>query len=599
MDKMITKDKAYDIKNIRIKREKQEYKRTFFCDHNEWKPYDYSRYYKSNLNEKDFQLIYFYFGKKKDDFFYIQRGKDASKIFPQLIKDLNNEFFNTDTYMLNATEKLSGDYKSKNKTIRKTFVKETIGDLYDKDGNLVYDNYVLESITEEHQSKVKEYYESTTKKDILYVPGFVVDIDNHNYDATDKELERLAEQLVFFLAEDYNLAPHFITNTTRGLQVFFSFNKFNPNVKKVADLAKDLYGYIKLAVNNILEEVQKYTPSEKKFLVDNALSPFRQVVRLPGTINYKTGLTCHTIYADTSLRRYSMGETIGALKYALGYRSSGREYIKFTPKEKRKAKRNNINSILKKRINDDKLLLNHRGVGSRNACYCNMSISMISLGYTEAQMRDELLSTDNNVNYFKNSNEVDNFIRHIKDYYDNHKINGVFKLSNKKIENEWYAITDEEYQLLDFETYGISKNRELHWERRRINKSNEIKNIIIEYAKQTINNSVNISKIAKMFKKSRTTIYKYIKKFKEEILHLVKDLLKTKKETSEESSNNSPLGFSNCPRQIENLNSKFLNTFLDNRLTRKLKKKILEIKDVFRYTKPPDVMSDIQNAYNF
>ena len=121
-----------------------------------------------------------------------------------------------------------------------------------------------------------------------------------------------------------------------------------------------------------------------------------------------------------------MWETIGSLKYALGYKPSGREYIKLPPKEKRMAKRNNINSILQKRINDDKLLLNHRGVGSRNACYCNMSISMISLGYTESQMREELLNTDINVNYFKNSNEVDNFIRHIKDYYDNHSVNGIF-----------------------------------------------------------------------------------------------------------------------------------------------------------------------------
>lgn len=257
MNKMITKTNTYDIKNVKIRRRKQEYKRTFFCNHSDWKPYDYSRYYKANLSEKDFQLIYFYFGKKKDDLFYIQRGKDASKIFPQLIKDLNNEFFNTDTYMLNATEKLSGNYRARNKTIRETYIKETLGDLYDKDGNLAYDDYVLDSEVEEHQTKIKESYESTTKKDILYVPGFVVDIDNHNYDVTDKELERLAKQLVFFLTEDYNLAPHFITNTTRGLQVFFSFNKFNPNIKNISDLAKDLYKYIKLAVSNILEEIQK------------------------------------------------------------------------------------------------------------------------------------------------------------------------------------------------------------------------------------------------------------------------------------------------------------------------------------------------------
>ena len=96
-----------------------------------------------------------------------------------------------------------------------------------------------------------------------------------------------------------------------------------------------------------------------------------------------------------------------------------------------------------------------------------------------------------------------------------------------------------------------------------------IKGIIYDYAKMKIKKEVNIAKLAREYKKSRTTIYTYLKKFSVEVLSIMKDLL---------------LDLT-APLLIDNLNIKFLNTYLDSRYK-------TNNKPPFLFNPPPELIKE-------
>ena len=581
-----------------------------YHDASEWEPWDRSRYYRSNLSENDYKFLAYYLGIKKDDKIIIQKGKDATRTEKVNLRDLPN--------------------------ISSNRLKVTTGDYFNENTGDFYEDFVFSEEVVTLDSKINRKFLDTTQNNIKFVPGLVIDLDNHDSGIDNERASMLASQLDFFLTEDYNLKPHYINFTGRGLQVFFAVNEYDPSNDVVFELAKDTYKLIQDAIQEILDLIQKGLPTNEKVWIDKGLSLKRQFIRLPGFINWNSGYVAQNIVCNHAMTRYNLGDMIYQLKHNLGIKPTGKKWVNFSSnKSKNFDKEKAIRSykqkekLLENRIHDDILLLKHRGNGSRHNAYTNMTISLMSMYKTDKEVSEYLSSVDKDIGYFKTSHQLSNFVDNMREYFNSRQVNGIYKLTNKTIEDTHYGITDEEFLILPFETYGKAKNVELHWEKRRVNKLRMQTQLIKSYVEQLITNTRNISKLSRDFGiASRTTVYSYINKFEDTInellLNVFMESIKNNKEfqviNNEEakerltqaliSKGNESYVVTNKAIElpyddiimngwidnespsIYNLNIEFLNTYCDSRIKNRLNEK-------FKYHKPPKLSNIIDKIKDF
>lgn len=499
--------------------------------------------FKVSLREKDLIFLTYYFGKKSGESVIMMRGTDATKVESVTINQACHYSTTCNTYLLNASKLVDDNKMKDSQRVKKGTTKKIVtATLWDEDGELAYEDAFLGVEEKDYSFNVSKKYLDTTGSNISRVPGIIIDIDAHGYGLPEKDFVELANSLDFYLKDEYNIPVHFINFTGRGLQLFFSVNEFNPNNKVMYALASDCNKYLKKIVREIITFLSTEDNYYKYLIVDDSISPKRQMFRMPGTVNFTSGKVAHCLVENHKIKRHIMSSLVENCKSALGIKSTGKEWIDYKKEAKSKHGKvthykGNAKMLLERRIHDDILLLEHRGEGSRNDCYCNMVISMISLKMTDNEIINKLLTIDEQFHKFRSTHDVEKFVAGVEKLYNSRAVNGVYKLTNRKIEDEWYGITAEEYNSLEFLTYGLSSQKELKLERRRKAKMEKIDAILNYYVEQVKSNCVNISKIAREFSISRTTVYTYINDYSHIINSLLTDVKEVTKDVIKEIKN--------------------------------------------------------------
>lgn len=327
----------------------------------------------------------------------------------------------------------------------------------------------------------------------------MIDIDSHRFPLSEEKAEIIKDILVLRLSEDYktNIVPDEILYTTRGFQLFYNVNEYDPSKRRIHSLAKDFRSMLIEEIEILINDFNKFfkdTGVRMELEIDKSTSTKRQLFRCPGFINTKSGEEAHFIFHQEREKRIVMSEHIKELKDELGIKPTGRKFVKF----KKNRKFNNINNLHDNRITDTISHLNRYKEGVRHKCYTNLITIMLNMGLDEGSIVKELSRIDKecNTNYYSDESKILDDIKVVRDYWLR-KTGGVIKVSNSAMV-DYLGISDED--LVDYEWLTFSKSSKPKKEGKDL--FSEIKEVY---------KNLSVSEIARVVGCSRTTVYKYIR----------------------------------------------------------------------------------------
>lgn len=529
-------------------------------------------HYRVNLEGDNYKMLSHVLGIKRGQYIIVQKGDNATTAKPVLIEELHKVYHNGNMRILNASELHTYEKTKVSNREKGNKLTKTAGHAFIQNEDGTYSTEAEFSLIEMRSDSKREVVEylDTTKKNIKRIPAFVIDIDNHSdIELMPVEYKRVADALVYFLLEDAGILCHAINYTGRGLQVFFSVNAYDPNHKKIAKFASDVYAKLK----KVVSEVLSYADSTKLMSVDMVTSPSRQMFRMPGTVNSKNGEVCKTIYFNDDYERYDFNSLNEACNSFLNIKPSGKTWnpnLKKEIKAKKKKNKNastymeNKKAFLNNRLADLITFVREMRTGVRHKTFMAIYVTMRSnnIDHNDAINFIANLDAKENLNYFKGKTKVENVAKHYEGYYDrmvNDK--GEVRFTNEKM-MQFVGISEKDVEELGLTSFTKGGNKELIRERKRNEKKErreEILNFIankLAKEKTTLEN-LNISKLAKELGIARTTLRDLIKKASDSIIKSVKEKTKALKQKVEEIlSKKKKITSHDIPEGAANLNER-------------------------------------------
>lgn len=324
-----------------------------------------------------------------------------------------------------------------------------------------------------NKKEVKKSYVQTRQKDIKAVNVIMLDIDiSHKEDSDDyseMDFKRISDAIIYF-AELENLPiPTAVIYTGRGLQLIFMAEKplymNSPAIKKLLvycqNMLKDVYN------KKVLLNIE----SIKSVSCDDAVGVVSQKMRLPGSVNTKSGTRAHVIYLEKN-NQYDFGdlltEIVGPKEDKLEKRNKSQRKKTYLTGAQIESYNNNIVVATKKRIKDisDSLVFYANNVstcGCRNQTYMYLIDLCLAASYSKAEIENLVFSLDDKlpVPYFKN-------MSHFESMYKSRSnvIKPGRKISNKTLEENLICVKAAIKEGLSLSILGIPTRAEVRNKKR-------------------------------------------------------------------------------------------------------------------------------------
>ena len=146
------------------------------------------------------------------------------------------------------------------------------------------------------------------QKECRQINGIVFDLDYHT-PAKSEFLEWIKGKnlnCIMDAVADKKLAePNIITDTSRGLQLIYIFeNSIAYYCKDSSINSKAIYAYDKIR-ESIEKQIADILPKDNPLDIDKNVYDITRIVRLPGTINSKTGKRTHLIHTNEDYYSFS------------------------------------------------------------------------------------------------------------------------------------------------------------------------------------------------------------------------------------------------------------------------------------------------------
>lgn len=369
----------------------------------------------------------------------------------------------------------------------------------------------------DNEIKKEISFMSTAKKNIKAINEVMLDIDiRQNIDGEEVPYdegmyERISKSVLYFACEDNLPLPTAIVSTGRGLQLHFvAKNPIYLNSKSAENLIDFTRDKLKDAYNKVLANIS--VEGSGLIKCDDATGSFSQKMRLPGSINTKSGTRAKLVYFNSNatyvfsdILDELVGEKEGKAKISArkskipsNKRMSTKQAIAFSQ---------NIIDTQRKRMNDISealLIMAKEGneVGYRNNAYWAMATvgAMANLSYDE--IRKALLDTDAKLGnpYFTSEKKVRGMIKYAQNQSPG-------KLSNKSIEEEVLCVREAIAEGHEFSTLGTVIREDIRKETKSRDMSSKVELIgdLIEGKR-----SVSELEARHPFKKSAIYVFKKI-----------------------------------------------------------------------------------------
>lgn len=358
---------------------------------------------------------------------------------------------------------------------------------------------------------------STAKRNILAINEIMLDIDiRQNIEGEEVSYDegmykRISESILYFACEDNLPLPTAIVATGRGLQLHFVAKEpIYLNSKKAENLIDFTRDKLKEAYNSVLLNIK--IEGSGPIICDDATGSFSQKMRLPGSVNLKSGTRARLIHFSEK-RVYIFSEILNDLvgekeeKIQVVVNRNKRTFNKRLSPAQMSSYNQNLRDTQIKRMNDisEALILKAKAgeeVGYRNNAYWAMATIgvMANLGYEE--IRSRLLETDAKLNkpYFTSEKKMRSLIAYARE-------NSPKKLSNKSIEQKVLCVEEALGEGQSFSTLGTIVREDIRKEKKNIDLNN--KALLV---KDLIAGDKSVAELEKIhpFKKSAIYIYRKI-----------------------------------------------------------------------------------------
>lgn len=358
---------------------------------------------------------------------------------------------------------------------------------------------------------------STAKKNILAINEVMLDIDiRQNIDGEEVSYDegmykRISESILYFACEENLPLPTAIVATGRGLQLHFvTKDPIYLNSKSAENLIDFARDKLKEAYNNVLSNIK--IEGSGQIACDDATGSFSQKMRLPGSVNLKSGTRARLIHFSEE-RVYVFSEVLNDLvgekeeKVRVNVSRSKRAIDKKLSPAQMCSYNQNLKDTQIKRMNDisEALIIKAKAgeeVGYRNNAYWAMATIGVMANLSYEEIRKVLLETDAKLNkpYFTSEKKMRSLIAYARE-------NSPEKLSNKSIEQKVLCVEEALSEGQSFSTLGTIVREDIRKEKKNIDLSN--KALLV---KDLIDGNKSVAELEKIhpFKKSAIYIYKKI-----------------------------------------------------------------------------------------
>lgn len=183
-------------------------------------------------------------------------------------------------------------------------------------------------------------------KECRQINGIVFDLDYH-HNVTEAEMEWIKKRSLQYILDAFSSGDlyeaNIITDTTRGLQLIYIFeNSISYRCKNSEINSKTLYAYEKIR-DNIEAKIKAALPEENSLEYDSNVHDISRIIRLPGTVNTKTGKKAHILHINEDYYVFTDFYT----------KKKNADKKEITPKQFKKFKRlNNKTALNEARINE-------------------------------------------------------------------------------------------------------------------------------------------------------------------------------------------------------------------------------------------------------
>ena len=470
-----------------VKKEKRENERKFYSLKKELYPQELNPL---NLSDLDVKGLFRCFGLYANQVIFTLSGKRNKLV------DLYNP--NSYRYLKSSTD----------------FHFSTGTPIVDKKGLVnVYDHKLKKTVPVTLEDARKSFGVKRNQRNLEYNHVIAVDIDNTGLRGKRvtgrllslKNAKIIGDFINMKIEEEWveNYKAHVINFTGNGIQMIWAVNHFDPNNKKITQLATDLTHYFNDFIQEKLDEFQEFLDFNNLILeVDRSINTKSQLLRLPGSINSKYGVKAETMYVDSGSDRLDMGKAISEIRLIEQPKAkrlleekiekgeeydsflvrkanagSGKEWTNFKKKKKKGYTNLEIKDMLNGRIRELVIYLEDKGKGVRFNTYTSIISTMIFLGKGTENIVNSVEKIDEKtgVSFYKNEENIRGHVRHLQKYWADKP----WRLRSETIMKK--SGIDEEYAKEKGFIYLRSRNAnsatEKERENKRLNKRNKDRNI--------------------------------------------------------------------------------------------------------------------------
>lgn len=420
------------------------------------------------------------------------KGKGSNNIFLKRPEEISNGDFNrqfSDTYFMPVL------YKS-TELSRSSKVKYV-------DSN---DNKIEKEVS----------FMSTAKRNILAINEVMLDIDiRQNIEGQEVSYDegmykRISESILYFACEDNLPLPTAIVATGRGLQLHFvAKDPIYLNSKKAENLIDFTRDKLKEAYNSVLSNIT--VEGSGPIICDDATGSFSQKMRLPGSVNLKSGTRARLIHFSEE-RVYIFSDILNDLvgereeKVKVNVIKNKRMLNKKLSPAQMCSYNQNLRDTQIKRMKDisEALILKARAgeeVGYRNNAYWAMATVGVMANLSYEEIRKRLLETDAKLNkpYFTSEKKMRSLISYARE-------NSPEKLSNKSIEKKVLCVEEALNKGQSFSTLGTIVREDIRKEKKNTNLNNKV--LLV---RDLIENNKSVAELEKIHPFKKSAIYTYKK----------------------------------------------------------------------------------------
>lgn len=474
----------------------------------------------TNPRDEDIRFLNFLLrdrrsNNKRGTFFKNKSSRHLRLVTPE---EFLNEVQFSDSYFMDVSLK---DVYTRRETA-------TSKDIYDKE-------------TGSYKQNAKAYsYVKTDRSNIFSVGSLLIDIDFHEENMSEKELDLLADGILFFaMQEGAYYTPTAIVNSGRGLQLHFVLEErlfrhgADKNQRNIDKMLRLSHQALMDKYDNIILPNLPYDDLK----CDRNINAINQKRRVPGTLNFKSGTYAKVVHFNES-QVIMLGDMLNDYygEYS-EFLEAQKSWEKETTKRRNKTGNNgngrgNISIVLEKRIADfEKAMIevsNFESSGWRNNAYFSLAVQYINLKkYNNMSFKSiaaELERIDSQLQkpYFtKGFDKIESFVMSADESYNN--FNSQF-LTNDSIE-EYTTVLQLAYNNgveLEFffkETITEKRNKLLKANKEKRNKR-------IQETKRLVLQNYNIQDISNKLDITRNTVYQYLKEILGKTGSSLKGLLK-------------------------------------------------------------------------